>query len=338
MDKLEKQLNGAQFNEEIAMVVFKVFKNQFQQFITQHISMDYDQMENKLFTESTLCDAQTFKDILIHQMDSVAKVIVERGLQEEGHNQKCIMKATDQEMIQGLKVQIPTSPMKQSQCMSSRVETNQCDEVKIKVDMDKTETQNIELEHQVASLVKENENLKLVYKKLFDSIKKSRVQTQSSNVTQNEKENLRSTLSEFAIDHILGKDDSSSSSIAESHISELEKESGENICENAKCELQTKIIELEKILTKQKKDFDDVKLELSNKTAKFEVYLEKLENTKVVLERQLARKIDDSKAEKDQLLKEINHLRTQLENLKGKSVETKFDKPSIWENHLLINF
>ncbi|GJX21487.1 hypothetical protein Tco_0225932 [Tanacetum coccineum] len=60
------------------------------------------------------------------------------------------------------------------------------------------------------------------------------------------------------------------------------------------------------------------------RTAKFEAYFEKLENTKVILERQLARKVDDSKAEKDQFLKEINHLRTQLENLKGKSVQTKY--------------
>ncbi|GJX44743.1 hypothetical protein Tco_0261419 [Tanacetum coccineum] len=35
------------------------------------------------------------------------------------------------------------------------------------------------------------------------------------------------------------------------------------------------------------------------RTAKFEAYFEKLENTKVILERQLARKVDDSKAEKD---------------------------------------
>ncbi|GKC16524.1 hypothetical protein Tco_1013306 [Tanacetum coccineum] len=48
-DKLEKQLNEEEFNEEITMVVFKVFKNQFQQFITTHIFMDYDdQMANKL--------------------------------------------------------------------------------------------------------------------------------------------------------------------------------------------------------------------------------------------------------------------------------------------------
>ncbi|GKA20225.1 hypothetical protein Tco_0700214 [Tanacetum coccineum] len=71
------------------------------------------------------------------------------------------------------------------------------------------------------------------------------------------------------------------------------------------------------------------KLSLDQKTAKFEVYFGKLKNTKVVLERQLARKVDDSKAENDQFLKEINLLRTQLKNMKGKSVDTKFDKPSI---------
>ncbi|GJT49170.1 hypothetical protein Tco_0975327 [Tanacetum coccineum] len=103
----------------------------------------------------------------------------------------------------------------------------------------------------------------------------------------------------------------------------------------------SKVTHLEKILIQQTKDFDDVKLELSKRTAKFEAYFEKLEKTKVVLERQLARKVDDSKAEKDQFLKEINHLRTQLENLKGKSVQTKFDKHSILgkppADKLLIN-
>ncbi|GKD90721.1 hypothetical protein Tco_1366228 [Tanacetum coccineum] len=155
----------------------------------------------------------------------------------------------------------------------SKAESNQCDEVKVKVNFDEIETKNIELEHRVSSLLKDNEHLKLVYKNLFDSIKKTRVQ----------KENLRATLSEFSVNHIFGKEDSSPSS-----TNELEKESGENICDNAKCEFQTKFVELEKVLTQQTKDFDDVKLELSNRTAKFEAYFEKLEKTKVVLERQLA--------------------------------------------------
>ncbi|GJX10926.1 hypothetical protein Tco_0200785 [Tanacetum coccineum] len=127
----------------------------------------------------------------------------------------------------------------------SRVETNECDEVKVKVDFDEIETKNIELEYRVASLIKENEHLKLTYQSLFDSIKKSR--------------------------------------------------------EN--CDFESKVIHLEKIIAQKSKYFDDVNLELSNKTAKFEAYFEKLEKTKVVLERQLARKVDDSKAENDQFLK-----------------------------------
>ncbi|GJW22746.1 hypothetical protein Tco_0033368 [Tanacetum coccineum] len=40
MDKLEKQLNEEEFNEEIAIVVFKVLKNQLQKFITMQIPID----------------------------------------------------------------------------------------------------------------------------------------------------------------------------------------------------------------------------------------------------------------------------------------------------------
>ncbi|GJV25706.1 hypothetical protein Tco_1378401 [Tanacetum coccineum] len=230
----------------------------------------------------------------------------------------------------------------------SRVETNECDEVKVKVNFDEIETKNIELEHRVTSLIKENEHLKLTYQSLFDSIKKSRVQTKTSNVTQNETENLKSQLFEFAetkFNNILGKIkfykknqfDSFSRSNVDCHISKLKKELGENICDNAKCEFQTKFVELEKVLTQQTKYFDDVKLELSNRTTKFEAYFEKLEKMKVILERQLARKVDDFKAEKDQFLKKINHLRTQLENLKGKRVETKFDNSSILGKPPLLN-
>ncbi|GKA66483.1 hypothetical protein Tco_0766291 [Tanacetum coccineum] len=199
-----------------------------------------------------------------------------------------------------------------------------------------------ENENFLASLQIKNAHLKQTYKDLLVLVQRSRVETNQCDEVKAEK--LKSDVSEVVdkkFEHILGKDDSSSSSITESNNSKLEKESGENICKNAKCGLQTKIVELEKVLTQQTKDFDDVKLELSNYTAKFKAYFEKLENMKVVLARQLARKIDESKAEKDQVLKEINHLRTQLENLKGKFVETKFDKPLILgkppADKLLIN-
>ncbi|GKB80062.1 hypothetical protein Tco_0946957 [Tanacetum coccineum] len=61
-------------------------------------------------------------------------------------------------------------------------------EAKVKLDIDEIETINIELEHSVAKLLTENEHLnketehlKQTYKDLYDSIKKTRVQTKDHN-------------------------------------------------------------------------------------------------------------------------------------------------------------
>ncbi|GKC26963.1 hypothetical protein Tco_1034257 [Tanacetum coccineum] len=108
-----------------------------------------------------------------------------------------------------------------------------------------------------------------------------------------------------------------------------ESKTADTVCNDAfevTQELSKRIVELEKDLSKFEAKSIAFEIALQHKTAKFEAYFEKLKKMKVVLERQLARKVDDSKAENDQFLKEINHLRTQLENLKGKSVQTKFDK------------
>ncbi|GJS29538.1 hypothetical protein Tco_0490158 [Tanacetum coccineum] len=110
-----------------------------------------------------------------------------------------------------------------------------------------------------------------------------------------------------------------------------------NAFDNENCDFESKVIHLEKIIAQKSKDFNDVNLELSNRIAKFKAYFEKLEKTKVVLERQLARKVDDFKAEKDRFVKEFNHLRTQLENLKWKRVETKLDNSSILGKPQLLN-
>ncbi|GKE02107.1 hypothetical protein Tco_1390090 [Tanacetum coccineum] len=50
-----------------------------------------------------------------------------------------------------------------------------------------------------------------------------------------------------------------------------------NAFDNENCDFESKIIHLEKIIAQKSKDFDDVNLELSNRTAKFEAYFEKLE-------------------------------------------------------------
>ncbi|GJU02258.1 hypothetical protein Tco_1112596 [Tanacetum coccineum] len=265
------------------------------------------------------------KDLSKFEAKSIAFEIALQHKSRENNSLKTVQKENENFMAS---LQLENAHLKQTykdlfeSVQRSKVETNQCDEVKVKDNFDEIETKNIELEYQVASLIKENEHLKLTYKNLFDSIKKSRVQTKTSNVTQNEAENLKSQLFEFAetkFNKILEKIEFFKKSLGEK----------QHLFENKTSVFQIKIDELEKVLTQQTKDFNAVKLELSNRTAKFEAYFEKLEKTKVVLERQLARKVDDSKAEKDQFLKEMNHLRTQLENLKGKSVETKFDKSLI---------
>ncbi|GJW53423.1 hypothetical protein Tco_0097508 [Tanacetum coccineum] len=93
----------------------------------------------------------------------------------------------------------PKSPNKSwTFVQNGQVLSNKSDEAKMKFDTEDLETINIKLEYSVASLLKENEHLKTIYQNLFDSIKCSRVQTKSSNVSQNKAENLKSQLSGFA--------------------------------------------------------------------------------------------------------------------------------------------
>ncbi|GJS90900.1 hypothetical protein Tco_0773536 [Tanacetum coccineum] len=147
---------------------------------------------------------------------SIASEIALQHKSQENNSLKTLQKENENFLAS---LQIEKAHLKQTykdlfeSVQSSRVKTNQCDEVKVKFDFAEIESKNIELVKMIPLQV---QLLRVIFLNL--------------------------------------------------------KESGENNCENAKCELRTKIVELEK---------------------------------------------------------EINHLRTQLENLKGKSVETKFDKPSV---------
>ncbi|GJY46208.1 hypothetical protein Tco_0435271 [Tanacetum coccineum] len=143
-----------------------------------------------------------------------------------------------------------------------------------------------ENENFMASLQLENAHLKQTYKDLFESVQRTKVET-----IQCDEVRVKDDFDEIETKNIELEYQK------QLDISEFNKGLGKNVCDNAKCEFQTKFFELDKVLTQQTKDFDDVKLELSNRTAKFEAYFEKLKKMKVVLERQLARKVDDSKAE-----------------------------------------
>ncbi|GJS87447.1 hypothetical protein Tco_0770083 [Tanacetum coccineum] len=178
--------------------------------------------------------------------------------------------------------------------------SNKSDEAKIKFDTKDLKPINIELEYSVASLPKENAHLKTIYQNLFDSIKRSRVQTKSSNIFQNEAEKLKSQLSEFAdkrFDKVFQKiesmkkkkfgtrisNDFLQKSLYDIDSSNVESESREKkiLFGNETSSFETKIKELEMILAQQTKDFEDAK-------------------------------IQDSKAEKDQFLKQIASLESKL--------------------------
>ncbi|GJT03958.1 hypothetical protein Tco_0838420 [Tanacetum coccineum] len=254
------------------------------------------------------------KDLSKFEAKSIAFEVALQHKSRENNSLKTLQKENENFMAS---LQIENAHLKQTykdlfeSVQRSRVETNECDEVKVKVNFDKIETKNIELEHRVASLIKEDEHLKI------DELEKS--------LAKQIKENSDLLIKIDNLENVFADEEKRAT------LGKL------NAFDNENCDFESKVIHLEKIIAQKSKDFDDVNLELSNRTAKFEAYFEKLEKTKVVLERQLARKVDDSKAEKDRFLKEINHLRTQLENLKGKRVETKLDNSSILGKPPLLN-
>ncbi|GJS82586.1 hypothetical protein Tco_0749127 [Tanacetum coccineum] len=418
MDKLENQLNVEEFNEEIAMVVFKVLKNQLQQFLTMQISMDSDdQKTNHFFTEYTLCDAQMFQNILVSLMDSIEKAIAERGLYKIVHDsrvnertmqthegiiskdaseidnnvagashdkdniteiqrkgsgfyEKQYIKNLEQEkeelQDQVLKIKNATKAFKQ-------------DEDKYVNNIIQLEAKNKDLENIVCKMGKSSQTLRMLtneqslyretkrkmgfgytdpcplgkaiacHPKLYDAkvLELSPEQECFSNAPISSESESSKEMSDLPVlkmpniaelEKTLAKQTKENSDLL-IKIDNLENAFADEVkratmgkltvFDKENYDFGSKVTHLEKIISQKAKDFDDVKLELSNKTARFEAYFEKLENTKVILERQLAHKVVDSKAEKDQFLKEINHLRIQLENLKGKSVKTKFDKSSI---------
>ncbi|GJU36994.1 hypothetical protein Tco_1185348 [Tanacetum coccineum] len=240
------------------------------------ISKESKDVSNESKTADTVCNdafevtqelskriVELENDLSKFEAKSIALEIALQHKSRENNSLKTLQKENENFMAS---LQLENAHLKQTykhlfeSVQRSQVETNQCDEVKVKVKFYEIETKNIELEHQVESLIKENEHLKLTYKSLFDSIKKLRVQTKNSNVTQNEAESLKSQLFKFAetkFNNILEKieflkknhSNSFSSSNVDCNISELKKAKGEqqNLFENKTSVFQIKIDELEKV-------------------------------------------------------------------------------------------
>ncbi|GJY79043.1 hypothetical protein Tco_0484844 [Tanacetum coccineum] len=113
------------------------------------------------------------KDLSKFEAKSIAFEIALQHKSRENNSLKTVQKENENFMAS---LQLENAHLKQTykdlfeSVQRSKVETNQCDEVKVKDNFDEIETKNIELEYRVTSLIKENEHLKLTYKNLFDSI------------------------------------------------------------------------------------------------------------------------------------------------------------------------
>nr|GEV73432.1 hypothetical protein [Tanacetum cinerariifolium] len=106
-------------------------------------------------------------------------------------------------------------------------------------------------------------------------------------------------------------------------VNENNKSREKNILfRNETSSFETKIKELEMTLAQQTKDFEDAKVDVSKKTDKFETYFEKLQKTRVILERQLNQYSD--------LRTSYNALKEKFDSLnqdKGKSQVSDFSTP-----------
>ncbi|GKD76464.1 hypothetical protein Tco_1339085 [Tanacetum coccineum] len=147
------------------------FKTQFESVKSESYSHVY---ENEIFEQnSALVNENRCLKMTISQLQNdfskleAQSIAFEFALQHkiQENNYLKTMQTENENFVASL--QIENAHLKQTykdlfeSIYNSRDETNQCDDVKLKVDFDDFETQNIELEHQVTSLSKENEHLEV---------------------------------------------------------------------------------------------------------------------------------------------------------------------------------
>ncbi|GJX62512.1 hypothetical protein Tco_0295412 [Tanacetum coccineum] len=148
---------------------------------TERISKESKDVSNESKTADTVCNdafevtqelskriVELEKDLSKFEAKSIAFEIALQHKSRENNSLKTLQKENENFMAS---LQIENAHLKQTykdlfdSVQRSRVETNHCDEVKVKVNFDEIETKNIELEYRVASLIKENEHLKLTYQR-----------------------------------------------------------------------------------------------------------------------------------------------------------------------------
>ncbi|GJT49317.1 hypothetical protein Tco_0975474 [Tanacetum coccineum] len=216
VDQLQKQLDKDEFQEDGSMAAFWVVNNQFQKFIDSKFTLDYDsQMTDMYFVEYTGLEVQHFRDTLLQHLGNVKKSVAKRTRHQRQYERRVNKrqmqtqeskidtgKALDADLVDTESIRTDSTVQDDNSrgCWGAMAEvqlTAECNifaigqqhteqpeiivegrvDHQIEKEFDVLETMNIELEHSVATLRKENETLKQHYKDLYDSIKITRSKT-----------------------------------------------------------------------------------------------------------------------------------------------------------------
>nr|GEY55681.1 hypothetical protein [Tanacetum cinerariifolium] len=174
VEQLEKQLEKEDFQEIGSMATFKVLETQFQMFITNrdYLNDEYVTITRSYFIQYTRQAILEFRDTLIQHLESIKKSIDERVQLKQN---MIVGPIYDEEPMAEVQTTAEIDVVAIGQQHTEQPDFN--NEGKREQDIDAIETLNIELEHKVAKLLKENETLKKNYKELFDSIKITRAKT-----------------------------------------------------------------------------------------------------------------------------------------------------------------
>ncbi|GJR44614.1 hypothetical protein Tco_1312717 [Tanacetum coccineum] len=158
VDQLQKQLDKDKFQEDGSMTAF---------WVVQH-----------------------FRDTLLQHLGNVKKSIAERTRHQRQYerrvNKRQVQtqeskidtgKALDADLVNTESIRTDSIVQDDSSRQHGQILNETSNKAKIEKEIDVLETMNIELEHSVATLRKENETLKQHYKDLYDSIKITRSKT-----------------------------------------------------------------------------------------------------------------------------------------------------------------
>ncbi|GJZ98638.1 hypothetical protein Tco_0671091, partial [Tanacetum coccineum] len=89
VDKLQKQHDKDEFQEDGSMAAFWVVNNQFYKFINSQFTLDYDsQMTDKYFVKYTGIKVKHFTDTLLQHMSNVKKSVAKRTRHQRQHNRR----------------------------------------------------------------------------------------------------------------------------------------------------------------------------------------------------------------------------------------------------------